>query len=129
MSIVIIASIHHIAVHCMLFISWMKHPLLFNGYFNGRMQIGTAVSAAHILHQSAEAVLPKQKRNLAIKEFKHAMVAHKRRHKARQEEKGNFLLQKTVSRYLTDYIFLSRGKEVHKDLPVLISVLAKYKAS
>jgi hypothetical protein len=106
----------------------MKHPLLFDGYLNARMQIHTAVSAAHILHQSAEAALPKQKRNLAITEFKHAMVAHKRRYKARQEENGNYLLRKSVSRYLSDCIFLSGGREAHKDLPVLIYVLAKYKA-
>jgi hypothetical protein len=73
-----------------LLILRIKFLLLIDGYFNGRMQTCTAVSAAHLLHQSAEAALPKQKRNLAVTEFKHAMVAHKRRYKARQEENGNF---------------------------------------
>lgn len=61
-----------------------------NGFFNFRMQTRNAVSSAHLLLHNAEAALPKQKRNLAVKEFKHAMVAHKRRCKTRQEEKGNF---------------------------------------
>lgn len=68
--------------------------MLFYGSFNARMQTSKAVSAAHLLHQSAEAALPKQKRNLAITEFKQAMVAHKRRYKARQEEKGHFCFRK-----------------------------------
>lgn len=52
------------------------------------MQTSNAVSAAHLLLRSAEAALPKQKRNLAVTEFKQAMVARKRRCKAREEEKG-----------------------------------------
>lgn len=52
------------------------------------MQTRNAVLAAHLLLQSAEATLPKQKKNLAFAEYKNAMVAHKRRTKARQEEKG-----------------------------------------
>lgn len=59
---------------------------------NSRMQTRNAVSAAHLLLQSVEAALPKQKRNLAVTEFKQAMVAHKRRCKAHQEEKGSFIL-------------------------------------
>lgn len=58
------------------------------------MHLHSAVSAVHLLHQSAEAALPKQKRNMAVTEFKHAMVAHKRRHKARQEEDGTFGFRK-----------------------------------
>lgn len=54
------------------------------------MQTTNAVSAAHLLLRSAEAALPKQKRNFAVAEFKQAMVAHKRRCKALQEEKGKF---------------------------------------
>lgn len=53
------------------------------------MQTRNAVSGAHVLIQSAEATLPKQKKNLAVTEFKQAMIAHKRRCKARKEEKGN----------------------------------------
>ena len=52
------------------------------------MQTRNAVLAAHLLLQSAEAALPKQKKNLAVAEYKNAMIAHKRRTKARQEEKG-----------------------------------------
>lgn len=53
-----------------------------------QMQTQSAVSAANLLLQSAEAVLPKQKRTQAVTEFKHAKVACKRRSKARQEEEG-----------------------------------------
>ncbi|XP_062149671.1 F-box protein At5g52880 isoform X2 [Alnus glutinosa] len=70
------------------------------------MQIHTAVSAAHILHQSAEAALPKQKRNLAIKEFKHAMVAHKRRYKARQEENGSARLPQDILVHIFSFLDL-----------------------
>ncbi|KAI4348004.1 hypothetical protein L6164_008769 [Bauhinia variegata] len=42
----------------------------------------------HLLLQSVEAVLPKQKRNMAVKEFKQAIVTHKRRCKAPQEGIG-----------------------------------------
>ncbi|XP_040369397.1 F-box protein At5g52880 isoform X2 [Rosa chinensis] len=50
------------------------------------MKTRSAVSAAHLLLQSVEATLPKQKKNLAVTEYKNAMIAHKRRAKARQEE-------------------------------------------
>ncbi|KAH0978850.1 hypothetical protein GBA52_006027 [Prunus armeniaca] len=50
------------------------------------MQTRNAVLAAHLLLQSVEATLPKQKKNAAVTEYKNAMVAHKRRTKARQEE-------------------------------------------
>lgn len=55
---------------------------------NFRIQTQSAVSAVHFLLQSVEAALPKQKKNVAVTEFKHAMVAHKRRCKAHQVEKG-----------------------------------------
>ncbi|KAL2324583.1 hypothetical protein Fmac_023641 [Flemingia macrophylla] len=50
----------------------------------------SSVSAAHVLLQSVEAVLPKQKKNVAVKEFKNAMIAHKRRCKAHGVEKVDF---------------------------------------
>ncbi|KAG8652973.1 hypothetical protein MANES_06G154300v8 [Manihot esculenta] len=50
------------------------------------IQTCSAVSAAHLLLRSAEAVLPKQRKILAVTEFKHSKVAHKRRSKAHQEE-------------------------------------------
>lgn len=61
-------------------------------YYNNRMQTRSAVSAAHLLFQSVEATLPKQKKNLAVTEYKNSMVAHKRRTKARQEENGDIIL-------------------------------------
>ncbi|KAK4280220.1 hypothetical protein QN277_011868 [Acacia crassicarpa] len=53
------------------------------------IQIQSAVSSAHLLVQSVEAVLPKQKRNMAVKEYKQAIVAHKRRFKPQQEGEGS----------------------------------------
>lgn len=50
-----------------------------------QMQTQKAISSANLLIQSAEAVLPKQKRVLAATEFRHAKIAHKRRCKDRQE--------------------------------------------
>ncbi|KAJ8773226.1 hypothetical protein K2173_028403 [Erythroxylum novogranatense] len=52
------------------------------------MQTRIAISAAHLLSQSAEAALPKQKKNMAVTEFKHAKVAQKRRSKSNQEEES-----------------------------------------
>lgn len=52
------------------------------------MQTRNAVSEARLLYQSVEASLPKQKKSLGAVEFKQAMIAHKRRCKTRQEEKG-----------------------------------------
>ncbi|KAF7147860.1 hypothetical protein RHSIM_Rhsim03G0195700 [Rhododendron simsii] len=50
-----------------------------------QMQTQKAISAANLLIQSAEAVLPKQRRVLAATEFRHAKIAHKRCCKDRQE--------------------------------------------
>ncbi|XP_035542750.1 F-box protein At5g52880 [Juglans regia] len=69
-----------------------------------QMQTSKAVSAAHLLHQSAEVALPKQKRNLAITEFKQAMVAHKRHYKARQEEKGSAQLPQDVLVHIFSFL-------------------------
>ncbi|CAK9185089.1 unnamed protein product [Ilex paraguariensis] len=60
------------------------------------MQTQTAISAANLLHQSVEAALPKQKRVMAVTEFKHAVVSHKRRSKARQEEEDSAQLPQDV---------------------------------
>ncbi|MCL7045731.1 hypothetical protein MKW94_005899, partial [Papaver nudicaule] len=43
--------------------------------------------AANLLIQAAEAALPKQKRILAVGEFKHAIVEHNRRCKGQKNEK------------------------------------------
>ncbi|CAA7035363.1 unnamed protein product [Microthlaspi erraticum] len=50
------------------------------------MNTAAAVSAANLLLKSAEAKIPKQKKNLAIVEFKKAKVALKRRSKSHEEE-------------------------------------------
>lgn len=63
---------------------------------NFRMQIQNAVSAANSLAQAAETVLPKQKKNLAATEFKHAKIAHKRQSKMQQEGKGEFFHQTKI---------------------------------
>ncbi|XP_071690584.1 F-box protein At5g52880 [Rutidosis leptorrhynchoides] len=56
-----------------------------------KMQTQTAVSAANTLLQSVESTLPKQKKALAVTEFKHAMVAHKRYSKARHNNEQDFV--------------------------------------
>lgn len=50
-----------------------------------QMQTGYGISSANILLQAAEVVLPKQKKALAVSEFKHAVVAHKRRSKTNED--------------------------------------------
>uniref|UniRef100_A0A2P2K3N0 F-box protein At5g52880 n=3 Tax=Rhizophora mucronata TaxID=61149 RepID=A0A2P2K3N0_RHIMU len=60
------------------------------------MQTRSAISAAHGLFQSTEAVLPKQKKNLAATEFRHAMVAHKRRSKSNPEEERTVELPQDI---------------------------------
>ncbi|XP_022774030.1 F-box protein At5g52880-like isoform X2 [Durio zibethinus] len=76
------------------------------------MQTGGAVAAAHLLLQSAEATLPKQKKSLVVTEFKHAKVAHTRRRKAHREEKGSAQLPQDVLVYIFSLL----------DLQSLISV-------
>ncbi|XP_076944696.1 F-box protein At5g52880-like [Bidens hawaiensis] len=51
-----------------------------------RMQTQSAISAVNALVQAAGSALPKQKKTLAVTEFKQAMVAHKRCSKARCDE-------------------------------------------
>ncbi|XP_050221881.1 F-box protein At5g52880 isoform X2 [Mercurialis annua] len=68
------------------------------------MQTSGAVSAAHVLLQSAEAVLPKQKKNLAVKEFKNAVVAHKRRLKARRDEQSTTDLPHDVLLHIFSFL-------------------------
>lgn len=53
------------------------------------MQTGYGISLANALLQAAEAALPKQKKALAVSEFKHAAVAYKRRSKSQQDEGEN----------------------------------------
>lgn len=49
------------------------------------MQTQAALSAANLLIQSAEVVLPKQKKVVAVKEFKQAKICLKKHSKARKE--------------------------------------------
>ncbi|KAL6533256.1 hypothetical protein OROMI_027368 [Orobanche minor] len=51
-----------------------------------QIQTQSAISAANSLLQSAELVLPKQKRALAVTEHKHAVVVSKRKSKTNQKE-------------------------------------------
>ncbi|XP_044467455.1 F-box protein At5g52880 [Mangifera indica] len=76
------------------------------------MQTSSAVSAAHLLLQSAEASLPKQKKNLAITEFKHAKVAFKRHSKSCQDAKGTVQLPQDVLIHIFSFL----------DMPSLVSV-------
>lgn len=68
------------------------------------IQTQSAVSAAHFLLQSVEAALPKQKKNVAVTKFKHAMVAHKRRCKAHQVEKGSLQLPQDVLVHIFSFL-------------------------
>ncbi|CAL9164119.1 F-box protein At5g52880 [Musa acuminata AAA Group] len=49
------------------------------------VQTGHGLSSANVLLQAAEVALPKQKKALAVSEFKHAAVAHKRRSRAHHD--------------------------------------------
>ncbi|KAK7279887.1 hypothetical protein RJT34_24946 [Clitoria ternatea] len=69
-----------------------------------QIQTQSAVSAVHFLLQSVEAALPKQKRNMAVTEFKHAMVAHKRRSKAPQVEKGSLQLPQDILVHIFSFL-------------------------
>nr|GLL20108.1 F-box protein At5g52880 [Ipomoea trifida] len=70
------------------------------------MQIQASISAANALVQSVEATLPKQKRCIATKEFKHAIIAHKRRTKANCEEKGPIQLPQDVLTHMFHFLDL-----------------------
>ncbi|KAL2324584.1 hypothetical protein Fmac_023642 [Flemingia macrophylla] len=68
------------------------------------IEFQSAVSAVHVLLQSVEAVLPKQKKNVAVKEFKNAMVAHKRRCKAHGVEKGSLQLPQDILVHIFNFL-------------------------
>lgn len=70
------------------------------------MQTKSAIEAANLLLQASEAALPMQKRALAAKEFKHAMVAHKRRWKVRQEGEGISQLPQDVLVHIFSFLDL-----------------------
>lgn len=62
------------------------------------------ISAANVLLQAAEAAFPKQKRALAVTEFKHAMVAHKRRSKAPLDEQGSVSLPQDILVHIFSFL-------------------------
>ncbi|KAK7391310.1 hypothetical protein VNO78_19724 [Psophocarpus tetragonolobus] len=68
------------------------------------IQTQSAVSAIHFLLQSVEAALPKQKKSVAVAEFKHAMVAHKRRCKVHQVEKGSLQLPQDILVHIFSFL-------------------------
>ncbi|CAI0546427.1 unnamed protein product [Linum tenue] len=69
-----------------------------------QMEMQSAVSAAHLLCQSAEAALPKQKKNLAVSEFRHAKVAQKRRRKAHHREETTAELPQDVLAHVFSFL-------------------------
>lgn len=87
------------------------------------MQAKSDVEAANVLLQAAEASFPKQKRVLAAKMFKNAMVAHKRRWKVRQEEgegeSGFFLLSLHYSFLSFSTVELWKNVVLSKQLAVI----------
>ncbi|KAL8095821.1 hypothetical protein AgCh_036981 [Apium graveolens] len=70
------------------------------------MEASSAVEAANLLLQAAESVLPKQKKGMAAKEFKLAMVAHKRRWKARKHGEGTTQLPEDVLIHIFSFLDL-----------------------
>ncbi|XP_058100192.1 F-box protein At5g52880 isoform X2 [Magnolia sinica] len=62
------------------------------------------VSAANLLLQAAEVALPKQKRGLAVTEFKHAVVAQKRHLKTQQAEGGSEQLPQDVLAHIFSFL-------------------------
>ncbi|KAI3815795.1 hypothetical protein L1987_15477 [Smallanthus sonchifolius] len=71
-----------------------------------RMQTQSAISAANTLLQGVESALPKQKKTLAVTEFKHAMVAHKRGSKARHSEEDLVELPQDVLVHIFSFLDL-----------------------
>ncbi|KAK7270456.1 hypothetical protein RIF29_23606 [Crotalaria pallida] len=69
-----------------------------------KIQTQSAVSAVHLLLQSVEAALPKQKRNTAVTEFKQAIIAHKRRSKAPHLEKGSLQLPNDILVHIFSFL-------------------------
>ncbi|GAB4826301.1 hypothetical protein Ancab_009165 [Ancistrocladus abbreviatus] len=71
-----------------------------------QMQTQSAVSAANVLVQSAEAAMPKQKRALVLTEFRQAKVAHKRRSRGCKEDKGPCQLPQDVLTHIFSFLDL-----------------------
>ena len=58
--------------------------LCINWFFSHSAQTGYALSAANALLQVVEVALPKQKKAQAVSEFKHSVIAYKRRARVQQ---------------------------------------------
>ncbi|XP_027159157.1 F-box protein At5g52880 [Coffea eugenioides] len=71
-----------------------------------QVQSQNAISAANLLLQNAESTLPKQKKVLAVTEFKHAIVSSKRRNKAQQEEEGPCQFPEDILIHVFSYLDL-----------------------
>lgn len=70
------------------------------------MQMQASISAVNSLLHSVEVALPKQKRNLAAKEFKHAIIAHKRQCKASCDEDGSIQLHQDLLAHIFHFLDL-----------------------
>ncbi|EYU25171.1 hypothetical protein ABFS82_06G026100 [Erythranthe guttata] len=66
--------------------SLLFHDTVFAFTLLPEMPTQSAISAANSLLQSAEYALPKQKRAIAVKEYKHAIVASKRKSRTNQHD-------------------------------------------
>lgn len=74
----------------------LNYAIQLTSFFNGiatyfvltgsfpSVQTGYAVSTANVLLQAVEVALPKQKKAQAVSEFKHSIIAHKRRARVQQ---------------------------------------------
>ncbi|KAL3834297.1 hypothetical protein ACJIZ3_009033 [Penstemon smallii] len=71
-----------------------------------QVQTQSSIVAANSLLQSAEFALPKQKRGLAVKEYKQALVACKRKSKSNQDEQGSILLPQDVLVHIFSFLDL-----------------------
>lgn len=64
---------------------WYCYRILcIDWFFSPSVQTGYAVSTANVLLQAVEVALPKQKKAQAVSEFKHSIIAHKRRARVQQ---------------------------------------------
>uniref|UniRef100_A0A1D1Y8V1 F-box protein At5g52880 n=1 Tax=Anthurium amnicola TaxID=1678845 RepID=A0A1D1Y8V1_9ARAE len=70
------------------------------------VQTSSGTSAAYLLHQASEASLPKQKKAMAVSEFKHAVVAQKRRCKVREDDEGARQLPKDILIHIFSFLDL-----------------------
>ncbi|KAL4574791.1 hypothetical protein LXL04_021629 [Taraxacum kok-saghyz] len=71
-----------------------------------RMQTPTAIHAANTLLQAVESALPKQKKAMAVTEFKHAMVTHKRHSKSQQNKEDLVELPQDVLVHVFSFLDL-----------------------